>query len=334
MAVPFSRPRQANRSSAGQHAQPQPQYQHPIARFLYGDGVMNLDRVNRLTRITFYALYEAWRLLQELTPQEQQPRIEQEPLMTQPDPVTPLTPTTEVGKTDESNGNLPDVLPSESARFYAVDEQEKEIEVSLSDLQLVSSSSEEETSLPDVVNCTLDEPDHGYFSANSSMCQEPLEDPGDALNPLDKTDNIKDPWTQTGVKLITLASAFDISYGSRFENDRQRATYELYQRMRNDLLRNQARTLFHQTATGQHTTVFDLGKAALSQALLAGLWYILKKMAWGFFFHEKRRKKMWEFATMSFSFQTKLEQIFHIKTKFKTNKISTPSGLIHYIFVI
>ena len=51
------------------------QHQHPIARFLYGDGVIQLDRLNRVTRLAFFALYEAWRLLQDLSPNRQnQPR--------------------------------------------------------------------------------------------------------------------------------------------------------------------------------------------------------------------------------------------------------------------
>ena len=45
-------------------------YQHPIERFLYGDGVIQLDRLSRVTRIAFYALFEAWRLLQDLSPNQ------------------------------------------------------------------------------------------------------------------------------------------------------------------------------------------------------------------------------------------------------------------------
>ena len=48
----------------------QQNYQHPIERFLYGDGVIQLDRLSRVTRIAFYALFEAWRLLQDLSPNQ------------------------------------------------------------------------------------------------------------------------------------------------------------------------------------------------------------------------------------------------------------------------
>jgi hypothetical protein len=34
------------------------------------DGVIQLDRLSRVTRIAFYALFEAWRLLQDLSPNQ------------------------------------------------------------------------------------------------------------------------------------------------------------------------------------------------------------------------------------------------------------------------
>ena len=57
--APEPRPQQQQQTSQHQR------YQHPIERFLYGDGVIQLDRLSRVTRIAFYALFEAWRLLQD-----------------------------------------------------------------------------------------------------------------------------------------------------------------------------------------------------------------------------------------------------------------------------
>ena len=98
MAVPFSKPcytgisgsgsnRRRPRGRQSQQQQQQPQHhqqqlqpsqqqqqsqlqrnnEHPITRFLYGDGQIQLDRLSLTSRIAFYALYEAWRLLQDLT---------------------------------------------------------------------------------------------------------------------------------------------------------------------------------------------------------------------------------------------------------------------------
>lgn len=99
MAVPFSRPcytgtsnnsgsgssnRRRPRGRPSQQPQPQPQnnqqnqqdshhqqqqqnQDHPVTRFLYGDGQVHLDSLSLTSRIAFYALYEAWRLLQDLT---------------------------------------------------------------------------------------------------------------------------------------------------------------------------------------------------------------------------------------------------------------------------
>jgi len=95
MAVPFSRPcysgtssncgsgssnrrphRRPQQQQQQQQQQPKQQQQslqrnqdHPVTRFLYGDGQIQLDNLSLTSRIAFYALYEAWRLLQDLTAQ-------------------------------------------------------------------------------------------------------------------------------------------------------------------------------------------------------------------------------------------------------------------------
>ena len=297
MAVPFSRPRQPQRRQR-HPAQPQggrpqqqtePTYQHPIARFLYGDGAVQLDRVSRLTRITFYALYEAWRLLQDLAPEPQGPRaVSHEPLLVNntyprlvPTHINNITNVEKEGR--RANGELPDVLPLEDEEDST--QQPKDVEVTLEDITLADIQQMEEShqqmdnsqQLPDLINTAADtdELDAGYFSTNSSLCMEPLDhDHGDVDEAVVVAKDIShDPWSRSGMALIQMASAFDISYGATFENERQRAAYELYQRMRGELLRS------HSAAYSHSQSVFDLGKAMLSQALLAGLWYMLKKMA-------------------------------------------------------
>ena len=80
MAVPFSRPaytghyraRQARAQQQQQQQQQQNQaQQHPITRFLDGRGGIRLDQLSLTSRIAFYALYEAYRLLVDLTNTDQ-----------------------------------------------------------------------------------------------------------------------------------------------------------------------------------------------------------------------------------------------------------------------
>ena len=82
MAVPFSRPaypgsRRRSQQARTQQSQQQQQSQqnsgrHPITRFLDGQGGIRLDQLSLTSRIAFYALYEAWRLLMDLTQQSTQ----------------------------------------------------------------------------------------------------------------------------------------------------------------------------------------------------------------------------------------------------------------------
>ena len=80
MAVPFSRPaypggsrRRSQQQRAQQTQQPQTTSQRQITRFLDGQGGIRLDQLSLTSRIAFYALYEAYRLLMDLTqPQSQQ----------------------------------------------------------------------------------------------------------------------------------------------------------------------------------------------------------------------------------------------------------------------
>ena len=80
MAVPFSRPaypgsRRRSQQARTQQSQQQTQQnsgRHPITRFLDGQGGIRLDQLSLTSRIAFYALYEAWRLLMDLTQQSTQ----------------------------------------------------------------------------------------------------------------------------------------------------------------------------------------------------------------------------------------------------------------------
>ena len=86
-------------------------------------------------------------------------------------------------------------------------------------------------------------------------------------------------WSNSGLLLVELASAFEMSYGVAFSTEEERQQYEFYRRMKADLLRNQARYFYgnnDQSIFG--VNVFELGKAVLSQALLTGMWFMLKRI--------------------------------------------------------
>ena len=87
------------------------------------------------------------------------------------------------------------------------------------------------------------------------------------------------PWSNSGLLLVELASAFEMSYGVAFENEQERQQYEVYRRIKTDVLRNQARHFYgdnDQNTIG--VNLYELGKAVLSQALLTGMWFMLKRI--------------------------------------------------------
>ena len=463
----------------------QQNYQHPIERFLYGDGVIQLDRLSRVTRIAFYALFEAWRLLQDLSPNQTRSITQGHDIPSQningyqittgstqlsgnnqaPVQISPSHGLTVVEASNTEGKMLPDVvlastqsapsssdvhsnsntsfngdLNQERSRFItqrhstpikkslkiqdeSFDENEtnefnqgkvwnrsrtnndrnyhdnsddqneddcklidnngsnrnrrdseatfrhleknrkffddhevrlrnaennrrsnpitriRRSSFSTSDLpDLVPLSERDEPDYPElnIMNCDysggiglqkLDDDvddfvhqiDFGKFSpfnGKSTYTNSPWEkgkrfhnkvwDDEDDISSYgngfdDSDDMISDdkkmlsrivspntsldirrdnsPWSNSGLLLVELASAFEMSYGVAFSNEEERQQYEFYRRMKADLLRNQARYFYgnnDQSIFG--VNVFELGKAVLSQALLTGMWFMLKRI--------------------------------------------------------
>ena len=453
------------------HHQPN-QYYHPIANFLYGDGVIQLDRLNRVTRLAFFALYEAWRLLQDLSPNQNQPRsITTEGQTTQhhiigsssqnissttrlhstnsrapvqqsspqkltvvevsnaerknlPDVVIASTQSRNTSSQNSNNTNQPNIngeprfekhitpinkqscgqvitCSPKEINFYnhneiftsplmtnnsslnndssnAENEEDFNIEnnnhlryrnrnnAEANHLHLEKNrkfmddqnirlrnaenarksrlrrSSFSESSLPDLIpiserdqsrfepyqllDCDYggvqprfdDDIDHmidqidfssfcsknGYTSApwERGKCFKDLYDDED--DDYEDDDMVSDdkkllssivsqptttiatyqnnedyPWSNSGMLLIEIASAFEMSYGVTFENDQERQQYELYRRMKADVMRSQARNFYGNNEENVFgVNLFELGKAVLSQALLTGMWYMLKRI--------------------------------------------------------
>ena len=121
MAVPFSKPAynahyRARQARAQQYQQQQQQQQqNTITRFLDGNGGMRLDQLSLTSRIAFYALYEAYRLLVDLTntnqqqnPQQQQHRQPQHTVVNSPH-------AEQQERRREPEVVLPDLIPQNSA---------------------------------------------------------------------------------------------------------------------------------------------------------------------------------------------------------------------------
>ena len=122
MAVPFSKPaynahyraRQA-RAQAQQQQQQQQNQQNTITRFLDGNGGMRLDQLSLTSRIAFYALYEAYRLLVDLTNTNQQQNPQQQQQQ-QPQHTVVNSPHAEQQeRRREPEVVLPDLIPQTSA---------------------------------------------------------------------------------------------------------------------------------------------------------------------------------------------------------------------------
>ena len=441
--------------------QPQQNYQHPIERFLYGDGVIQLDRLSRVTRLAFYALFEAWRLLQDLSPNQTRSITQgqanqhqnighQTPVVTQlcannrapvqqsstcgltvveasnaggkvlPDVVLASTQSQnsnlhfngdsmnehniirrhstpkknqscgQVGTSlsnevtnqhdneiwrsprninNISNGNIFSDSENEEfsitnnnrnrrdseANYHHLEKNRKFIddqEVRIRNMEntkrstRLRKSSFSTSDLPDLIplsereefqhdgfnlmNCDysggiqkfdddvdhlIDQIDFGTFSPFNSgkkvsswekggkSINDPWYDDGDVDYDEEYDDMVSDdkkilsrivspnttldvqrnrnncPWSNSGMLLIELASAFEMSYGVAFENDQERQQYDLYRRMKADILRNQSTNFYGDN--DQNTfgvNLFELGKAVLSQALLTGMWYMMKKI--------------------------------------------------------
>merc|ERR1711884_729446 len=118
MAVPFSRP--AYPRARRPRDQPQQPQAHPITRFLEGRGGIRLDQLSFTSRVAFYALYEAYRLLMDLTNGQ---NLEHEPSTNDQRPEQQSQQHTvhhqaPVSENPSENITLPDILESTQSRQH------------------------------------------------------------------------------------------------------------------------------------------------------------------------------------------------------------------------
>lgn len=152
----------------------------------------------------------------------------------------------------------------------------------------------------------VDEVDLGYFSANSSRHEAPGDDEdhqetllkpdggddhddGDgSFFDLDRAASMMtaaeaivassavgeadDAWSGSARMLVEVASAFEVAYGVRYESEEERQVYEVFKTIKADALR---RLL---VLDSSKINVFEVGKAVFCQALLTGMWFLIKKI--------------------------------------------------------
>lgn len=310
MAVPFSKPaypggapRRRRPQQQQQQEQQQQQQEHPITRFLHGQGGIQLDQLSLTSRIAFYALYEAWRLLQDLTNTNTptgQVRHE------------PPRPRQNVSAAPVQSNNMPDVIPRSevvSTQQQQVTSQEKPprgyyctttttnqnspakppmtspIETNLNCQRGQEVPNNHYYEYPDLIptndnsNCSKYYPDllerNHNTSSSSSLNVSSLYQDSDEEDEFDcrkeENDSCADKtgvdWQRLGNQLCEIASAFEVSYAPAL-NDHQKQVYEIYRRLR----------LYTLSRRNQDNTVVGLAKNICRQVLLSSIWILLKKV--------------------------------------------------------
>ena len=293
MAVPFSRPAYPDhrRSSRRPQAASQQPAQHPITRFLDGRGGIRLDQLSLTSRIAFYALYEAYRLLMDLT--NGQPQQPQQP-QTLPVHTVVHVPTMSTPSTSQV---LPDVVAdsTQSApRGPIIDNGQQSVAATKADLPDVvqdetdhSSSHHHDASLPDFLyevrynrqdlelksrkNRSIST-SSDYFSMDGSIVEEDHDfDLDEADQEVHKkcqevnSSNVN--WHHLGDQLCQIASAFEVAYAPAMD-PRSRQLYQVYRDLK-------LRTL---ALSRRDQTMMGLAKTICRQVLLSSIWIILKKI--------------------------------------------------------
>uniref|UniRef100_A0A0K2SXK2 Uncharacterized protein n=1 Tax=Lepeophtheirus salmonis TaxID=72036 RepID=A0A0K2SXK2_LEPSM len=280
MAVPFSRPeyspsaRRRRRSSTHPSGASPPRSNRRnspanilASHFATGGRASNLplglslESLSLTSRITFYALYEAWRLLQEVTgslssattPQQM---IQEERLYDQYQ--EPSLPESYVEETIEEH------------HVFIRTEEHKD---------LVKSCNE--TLSPDL-----------HLSPPLPMIQKPIsfkKNPESRFTFEESStlplEDWKKPspdciWNQLGQQICEVSSSFEISYDPQESSGATRALFESYRDLkRSVMISDLKKSKSLSSAKGPSLIIFlSYSKTALRQLLLSTLWFLLKKI--------------------------------------------------------
>ena len=303
MAVPFSRPQYNSgsgfflppmpmwrRRRPRPHQQPRQHQQQdqnhqasasPIEQLLSGDR-LDLSGLSFTSRLAFYALYEAWRLLQDLTGSRGDNK---EAFCRQQNPTGT---TSQTPKSPLNVNNFPPKSSSET-RVPPVSDSTRPQEYVVVDCY---GDRDHSSSLPDIVPA-----EHGQDACSNSKKQMILsedendeddydsEDDGEEDEPDGKTGgetcllkqcfalppSPSSPWGAVGLQLCQIASAFEVGLCSP-SDERQRRIFLAYQDIK---LRTLQRDLKVAKDSGGES---HFAKSMCRQVLLAGIWLLVKRV--------------------------------------------------------
>ena len=307
MAVPFSRPqyhggsgvflppmpmRQRRRPRQHQQQQGQQSSASPIEQLLSGDR-HDLSGLSFTSRLAFYALYEAWRLLQDLTGS----RGENEAIH------RPPTPTEATAATSKSPFNA-NTSPAESASatympppISCSTRPQEHVVSDCSGERATVEGKDHCSSLPDIVPAEhsreADSECKEQMIANQYEDDDDDEEDGEEEeeedeDEVDEVDGkmgvetcllkqcfavppLNSPWSAVGFQLCQIASAFEVGLCSP-SDERQRRIFLAYRDIK---LRTFQRDLKLAKDSGGES---HFAKSLCRQILLSGIWLLVKKV--------------------------------------------------------
>lgn len=304
MAVPFSRPAYPRRPQPSQNQRPNPR--PSITSFLNGQSGIQLDQLSLTSRIAFYALYEAYRLLMDLTSgnpalnhqeDNQQTshtiyrRHNQDREVFLPDLIPPTSNLNRNPTAQDSTQSLnqPRVCrqqnyhhhhhcqaePAENKCPPPPEAQAQALPSSKPDfiLDIISDEHEDETDFvsrrPDVLFCA-----GGRRSISTSSDYFSLDGTTSEFDyQSDEEDEDEEDckkavnWHNLGNQLCQIASAFEVTYEHRMSR-KQKEIYSMYRDLKLKSL----------ALSRQDTTMSGLAKTICRHVLLSTIWLLIKKI--------------------------------------------------------
>ena len=308
MAVPFSRPQY--HSGSGVFLPPTPmrhrrrhrphhprQHQQrelhqssasPIEQLLNGDR-LDLSGLSFTSRLAFYALYEAWRLLQDLTGSRGD---NDEAIIRQPTPTEASTPTS---KSPLNADNCP-VESASATCMPPISRSTRPQEHEASDCsgkRTTAEGRDHRSSLPDIVPAEHSREEYSKCKEQMIASQDEGDDDEDEEDGEEEEDEdepdgkmggetcllkqcfavppLGSPWGAVGFQLCQIASAFEIGLCSP-SDERQRRIFLAYQDIK---LRTLQRDLKVAKDSGGES---HFAKSVCRQILLSGIWLLVKKV--------------------------------------------------------
>ena len=309
MAVPFSRPQYAAGSGVfrppmpmrsrrrrpglqppRQQQHPQSQGALPIQRLLNGDH-LDLRGLSFTSRLAFYALYEAWRLLQNLTGSTGDNTIAHH--------TTPADTATPKARLNTDSCLAGSASASSAATPVPGSTRSEDHVVSNCRENLGSAGPAQHLSLPDIVPPDHPREDDAKWNEQVIVYQDEddgeeeegggWEEDADYENDwLDASVGVNSPlkkcfarppptssWGAVGLQLCQIASAFEIGFCSA-SDERQRRMFLTYQAIKLRALRRDMKVA--NAASCGEGSESHLTKSVCRQILLSGIWLLIKKV--------------------------------------------------------